>query len=173
MQDEKLDNQYLPTPVQDFIQKLHQANIPFLVVGAFAMGAHGFARQTVDVDLWLEMKEQYSAQLVQIFVDQGSTTAIATEVVAYLASNKFIRSRIGSDNANFGLDLIVNLKGMSFEEAYTRKLTLLQNEVPIHYLSLDDLYASKLAAKRSKDSHDIQNLRIAIAARRTQGQQGS
>jgi len=38
---------------RDLLSVFHTAGVDFLLVGAYAMAAHGFPRSTMDIDLWV------------------------------------------------------------------------------------------------------------------------
>lgn len=39
---------------KEMLQILLKENVKFIVVGAYALGAHGFPRATGDIDIWIE-----------------------------------------------------------------------------------------------------------------------
>ncbi|MDL1960041.1 MAG: hypothetical protein LWX01_12045 [Deltaproteobacteria bacterium] len=39
---------------KEILQILLEENVKFIVVGAYALGAHGFPRATGDIDIWIE-----------------------------------------------------------------------------------------------------------------------
>ncbi len=39
---------------KEMLQILLEENVKFIVVGAYALGAHGFPRATGDFDIWIE-----------------------------------------------------------------------------------------------------------------------
>jgi hypothetical protein len=47
---------------KEILQILLKNNVRFLVVGAYAMGAHGYPRATGDIDIWVEPSPENSAQ---------------------------------------------------------------------------------------------------------------
>jgi hypothetical protein len=44
----------LNSDYKDMLQALLDNNVKFLLVGAYAMGAHGYPRATGDIDIWVE-----------------------------------------------------------------------------------------------------------------------
>lgn len=172
---ESLENTVFPEPILAFIRKLRQHDVPFLVIGAFAMGAHGFIRGTLDVDLWISDATQHIQALGFVLLEEGGDPSIHNEIMESLHKNNFIQTTIPTEEKIYGLDIIIQIKKMQFDEVYARRLDLELDGETISFIGLEDLLQSKLIARRHKDIPDIQNLRIAIEARRRQqgGGQGS
>ncbi len=39
---------------KDMLQSLSEENVSFLLVGAYALAAHGYPRSTMDIDIWVK-----------------------------------------------------------------------------------------------------------------------
>jgi hypothetical protein len=46
---------------KEMLQALRDAEARFLVVGAYALAAHGVPRATLDIDIWVEPSRQMHA----------------------------------------------------------------------------------------------------------------
>ena len=56
------------------------------------------------------------------------------------------------------IDLLRSIPGVSFEEAFARRLDVTWGETVVHVIGKDDLIAAKRAAGREKDLRDLRAL---------------
>lgn len=57
---------------KDMLQCLIDAEVRFLLVGDYALAAHGFPRATKDMDLWIEPSAENTPQLLLALKDFGA-----------------------------------------------------------------------------------------------------
>ncbi len=65
------------------------------------------------------------------------------------------------------VDLLQSIDGVEFESAWQRRVesTITTDAIPVHFISLEDLIANKLASSRVRDLADVEALRAAAASR--------
>lgn len=56
----------------EFLGLLHDHDVRFLVVGGYAVAAHGRPRYTGDLDVWLLVEEENAARVTAALRDFGS-----------------------------------------------------------------------------------------------------
>jgi hypothetical protein len=71
--------QSLGKDVRELLQLLDKHEVRFLIVGGFAVAAHGFPRYTKDLDVWLECSDTNATRILAAlsefgFADLGLTT---------------------------------------------------------------------------------------------------
>lgn len=142
--------------VLSVLRQLQQSGVEFLIIGGFAVGIHGFTRNTSDIDVWIGVSEQNLANLAAAVVAFGQSTAMASEFVQYLQQNKF--ARVPYDGGEFHFDLLTHVKGLDWAQSYANSLVIQDRDVTLRYISFEDLIASKRAAKRPQDATDVKNL---------------
>ena len=49
---------------KDILQNLLEEKVEFIVVGAYAMAAHGYPRATGDLDIWVKPDQDNSSTLL-------------------------------------------------------------------------------------------------------------
>ncbi len=66
------------------------------------------------------------------------------------------------------IDLLQAIDGIDFEAAWQRRIesTITAEAIPVHFISLEDLIANKLASSRLRDLADVEALRAAAASRK-------
>jgi len=53
----------LNSDFRDILSAFCEEKVEFMLVGAYAVAAHGLPRATGDIDLWIECSEQNSARV--------------------------------------------------------------------------------------------------------------
>jgi hypothetical protein len=64
---------------RDMLSALLAERVEFLIVGSYAVAAHGSARATADIDLWVRPDETNSKRVMQALVRFGAPTSNLTE----------------------------------------------------------------------------------------------
>jgi hypothetical protein len=62
----------LNSDYKDMLQVLLENDVRFLLVGAYAMGAHGYPRATGDIDIWIEPSAENSKRVYRSMVAFGA-----------------------------------------------------------------------------------------------------
>ena len=57
----------LPNPFKRFIELLEENGVKFLVVGGYAVSAHGYPRYTGDLDIFVAIDLESAAGIVKTF----------------------------------------------------------------------------------------------------------
>lgn len=143
----------LNSDYKDMLQVLLDNRVKFLLVGAYAMGAHHFPRATGDIDIWVEPSAENSARVYRSMVAFGAPLHEIDEGTFATAGIVF---QIGV--APRRIDIITTISGVGFAEAYDRGQVVEIEGLPIPVLSLDDLIRNKRATGRDKDRLDAERL---------------
>jgi len=56
------------------------------------------------------------------------------------------------------IEIITGASGVDFKDRYSRRQKILIDEIPVSFISLQDLKANKQAAGRHKDMEDLEHL---------------
>jgi hypothetical protein len=139
---------------KEMLQILLEEQVDFMIVGAYALGAHGFPRATGDMDIWVKPNEKNSGKLhkalarfgvpiEQIEVDDFSVEGIIFQIGV-------IPRRI---------DIITKIDGVAYGEADEDKITIEIEGFKIPIISLENLIKNKMSTGRKKDEVDVINLR--------------
>jgi predicted nucleotidyltransferase len=138
---------------KEFVASLNKHEVSYLIVGGYAVGFHGHARYTKDLDVWIDATVENSRQLIDSLVEFGFGAL-------GLTSNDFLTSgqvvQLGREPVR--IDLLTSLKGVEFSNAIERALTVEVDGITCNVIGLDDLRASKAAAGRPQDLADLDHL---------------
>jgi hypothetical protein len=143
-----LNNDY-----KDILLSLSNRKAKFLLVGAYAMAAHGYPRSTMDIDLWIMSDPENALLVFQALKDFG---APSEDLSPNDLLEKGIIFQIGV--APRRIDILTSIDGLEFTEAYARSEIIEIEDIPVHVLSVSDLIKNKRASGRTKDLADAEAL---------------
>jgi predicted nucleotidyltransferase len=138
---------------KEMLQCLLGENVRFLLVGAYAVAVHGFPRATKDIDFFVWATPENAANLMRALTKFGAPLHDISE--ADLSSEGII-FQIG--NSPRRIDIITNISGVKFEQAYANKATISIEGIDVPVISLEDLIANKRASARTQDLADVEKL---------------
>ena len=139
---------------KEMLQLLLEEQVDFIIVGAYALGAHGYPRATGDIDIWVKPNNtnsrklykalaRFGAPLEQIEIDDFSMEGIIFQIGV-------IPRRI---------DIITKIDGVTYQEADEDKITVEVEGLMLPVISLEKLIKNKMATGREKDELDIKTLK--------------
>jgi predicted nucleotidyltransferase len=138
---------------RDMLRALSDERVRFLLVGAYAMAAHGYPRATMDIDIWVMPSPENAAAVLRALNHFGAPIHNLTLEDLQVDGTIF---QIGV--APRRIDLITAASGLLFEEAYQRSLTVSIEGIEVHIPSLEDLILNKRTSGRTKDLADAEAL---------------
>ena len=139
---------------KEMLQILLNNEVKFLIVGAYAMGAHGYPRATGDFDIWVEASAENSKKIYKSLSEFSVPLFNITEKVF---AEKGIIFQIGV--APRRIDIITHIDGVIFEEAYKTKELIEVESLKIPFISKENLIKNKQATSREKDKIDVNYLK--------------
>ncbi|HKU81643.1 MAG TPA: DUF6036 family nucleotidyltransferase [Candidatus Tumulicola sp.] len=134
----------------DLLAALNAAGAEYLIVGAYAFALHGRPRATKDVDVFVG-SEPANAQKVWNALSRFGAPLHELRVEDLCVPGTFF---IMGKPPN-QIDVITEIDGVSFERAWSNRVTSSYGGEPAHFLGKDDLIANKKAAGRPQDLADV------------------
>lgn len=138
---------------KEMLQILLEENAKFIVVGAYALGAHGYPRATGDIDIWVEPSNENAQRVIHTLAKFGAPLSNTSEKDF---EKEGIIFQIGV--APRRIDIITTIDGVEFQTAYSRKEVISVEGLDIPILSLEDLIKNKESTGREKDALDARML---------------
>lgn len=138
---------------KEMLLALSGEKVRFLLVGAYAMAAHGFPRATMDIDLWVEPSYANAEAVLRALRSYGAPLHDLSIADLVRDSTVF---QIGV--APRRIDIITGATGLHFAEAYANSVEASTDGIELRALSLDDLIKNKKATNRAKDAIDVEIL---------------
>lgn len=137
----------------NLLRHFHAAGVEYVVVGGYAVIAHGFPRTTGDLDLLVRPSAANARRVVKALGQFGYTQG-EFEEADFVAVPNFI----SFSAKGVWIDLLTDLQGVGFDEAFSTSLELLFDDVPVRYIGLAALRIAKQASGRPQDLRDLENL---------------
>ncbi|MEZ4527527.1 MAG: nucleotidyltransferase [Desulfobacterales bacterium] len=140
---------------KEMLQYLQEEGAEFLIVGAYAMAAHGFPRSTADFDIWVNPAKKNAMRVFRALAKFGAPMQGVSPADFEKPDTVF---QIGV--APCRIDIITTISGnIDFDEAFSRAEHHTFKDICLPILSIDDLIHNKMAAGRSKDLEDVKFLK--------------
>ncbi len=135
---------------RDMLFALSDEGADFLIVGAFALAAHGHPRATGDIDVWIRPSPDNAERVWRALTVFGAplfSFSVEDLTTADLVFQIGVAPR--------RIDIITGIDGVEFDDAWaTRKLFEVEG-ITLATLSREHLLANKRASGRPKDLADV------------------
>jgi hypothetical protein len=138
---------------RDMLHALSDEKVRFLLVGAYALAAHGYPRATMDIDIWVMPSPQNADAVFRALRRFGAPLHNLTKEDLQKDGTVF---QIGVSPRR--IDIITAASGLTFEQAYRRSLPVNIEGIEVYIPSIDDLIRNKRASGRTKDLADAEAL---------------
>lgn len=135
---------------REMLSCLKGEGVEFMVVGAYALAAHGYPRATGDLDIWVRNTSANAQRIMHALATFGAPLSSLSEE-DFTSTDMIIQ--LGVEPCR--IDLLTGIDGVEFDEAWGRRVTITLGELEIYVLSKGDLLKNKLATDRDKDQGDI------------------
>jgi len=138
---------------RDMLQALNDADADFLVVGAYAVAAHGHPRATGDLDIWVRTDANNASKIIAALsafgapMDQISEEDFASPSIVF---------QIGVPPGR--IDILTDVSGVEFGAAWESRMLITIDGITFPVLGRADLIANKRASGRPKDLADLDAL---------------
>ena len=137
---------------KEFAELLNAHRVDYLVVGGYALAAHGHPRYTGDIDFWIRPGADNIAQLLT------ALTAFGFGSLGLCAEDFTLDTVIQLGHPPARIDLLTAIDGVSFDACFSRREQLVFAGVPLNIIGLEDFKLNKQASGRPKDLLDLESL---------------
>jgi hypothetical protein len=145
--------QELAQDFKEFLNLLRVNQVEYLLIGAYAVGYHGYPRATQDLGVWIASTPQNATRLVAVLHEFGFGMAEVTPEFV-LRPNNIIR--MGREPVR--IEILNWASGVDFDECYRERVVDEVDGVEVSLIGLDQLKKNKKAAGRLKDLADLEEL---------------
>jgi predicted nucleotidyltransferase len=143
---------------EDYREMLHilsDEKVKFILVGAYALAAHGYPRATMDIDIWVMPSPDNAEAVLRALRIFGAPSHNLTKKDLEEDGTVF---QIGV--APRRIDIITAATGLKFEDAYRNSILINIDGIDVHIPSIADLIINKKATRRTKDLADAEALEL-------------
>jgi hypothetical protein len=141
---------------QDFVDLLRafiDADVRFMVVGAYALAHHGRPRATGDLDVWVDATPENAGRVMRALAAFG---APLHDVAEEDFARPGIVYQMGVPPGR--IDVLTELTGLSFDEAWPERATGQFDGVTVAFIGRSAFLRNKRATGRPRDLGDIDGL---------------
>ncbi len=135
----------------DLVDVLNAEKVEYVIVGAFALAAHGFPRATGDIDFFVRPSAENSHRVVRALRNFGAPLSAAGVSEADFDKPGSIY-QIGVVPRR--IDVITEISGVSFDDAFSTRLVCDVDGREVPFLGRETLIRNKRASARPKDLID-------------------
>jgi len=136
---------------RDLLSEFNAAGVEYLVIGAYALAAHGRVRATGDLDVWVRPSHENAKRVISALAAFGAPLLDLSEADLTRPDLVF---QIGV--APLRIDILTGIDAVDFDGAWANRVTseFMGQKVPV--LSVADLINNKRAVARSQDLADVE-----------------
>ena len=141
---------------RDFVEMLFalsETGADSLIVGAYAVAAHGHPRATGDLDIWIRPSPENAERVFQALQVFGAPLSNISQEDFSLPGTVF---QIGVSPSR--IDILTSLTGVAFDQAWQNKMAIIIEGREVFCIGLDDLLINKKATGRPQDLADVDSL---------------
>lgn len=138
---------------KEFLNLLNFNKIPYLLIGGYAVGYHGYPRATNDLDVWIAIDSKVATQMVSVIKEFGFDTEQLSQEI-FLKKNNIIRM----GEPPIRIEILNTISGVSFDECFKKRIVTKLDGIKVNIIGLDQLKQNKKASARHKDIDDLENL---------------
>jgi hypothetical protein len=139
---------------KEMLSQLLENKVEFLLVGAYALAAHGFPRATGDIDIFVKPDKANAAKVYKALIYFGAPLE-NIEIDDFSVPGTVFQIGVMPRR----IDIITEITGLNYDEASADKETVEIDNLAIPIISKKNLIINKLATGREKDRIDAETLR--------------
>jgi len=143
----------LPKDFKEFLRLLRAHRVEYLLIGAWAVGYHGYPRATNDLDVWIAISTVNAQRVVKALREFGFDVS-EPSASKFLQENQIIRMGVEP----IQIEISTSISGVDFAECYDERIESIMDGEPVSVISLRHLKINKKASGRFKDLADLDYL---------------
>lgn len=138
---------------EEFLQLLNGHKVRYLVIGGYAVAIHARPRFTNDLDVFVDTERSNAEGVLAALKDFGFGD-VGISLDDLTKPDQVIQMGLPP----FRIDLLTSITGVSFPEAWKRRVTAMYGKESVTFISKQDLITNKKASGRKRDMQDVEEL---------------
>lgn len=139
---------------KELLRLFNDKYIEYLVVGGYAMAAHGYPRYTGDIDLWVWSTHDNAEKIIEALREFGFGN-VGLKPEDFQKPQQVIQ--LGFPPAR--IDLLTDIDGVTFVDCWPGRLVLDFDGVMVPVIGKSDLIRNKESSNRLQDRADLEKLK--------------
>lgn len=137
----------------DLLRAFIDADVRFLVVGAYALALHGRPRATGDLDVWVDATPENAGRVMRALAAFGAPLG---EIAVEDFSREGVVYQLGV--APGRIDILTRLTGLTFADAWHDRVRRPFGDIDVDFIGRASFIRNKRATGRPMDLADIEGL---------------
>ncbi len=137
----------------EFVGLFLDNDVRFLIVGGYALAAHGLPRLTGDLDAWIWISDENAERVIKALTEFGFG-ALGLTVADFNRRDSVVQLGYPPHR----IDILTEIEGVSFEPSWGRRLEVVLDGRLVPIIGREDLIANKRASGRPQDIADVARL---------------
>jgi hypothetical protein len=143
----------LSKDIEECIELFLSKGVEFLVVGGYALAAHGAPRFTEDIDFFICISKENAGKVFQALLEFGFPQS-EIRVEDFLEAEQVIQ--IG--RRPYRIDILTSIDGVTWDEAWQSRIPVQLGSKRCWAIGLEALIKNKRASGRPQDLADVARL---------------
>lgn len=135
---------------EEFVSILNAHHVEYVIVGAYAVGYHGYIRATTDMDVLINSKPANAALVAAALKDFAGVEVDPAQIKE--------KTMIELGREPNSVNIITTITGVTWEKVWASRVAGEIGKQPAPFLSKKCLIENKLAADREKDRLDLKGI---------------
>jgi hypothetical protein len=146
---------------RDLLREFNAHNVRFLIVGGYAFSFYTEPRATKDLDIFIDRSPENALRVFRALATFGAPlTGMSPKDFENI--DAFFQVGVAPSR----IDILQTIEAVDFDAAWQTSEAGMIGDIPVRYISFDDLVKNKLAVGRLRDLADVEALQEAKAASR-------
>lgn len=141
---------FINSDFSDLLRLFKNNGVKYLVIGGYAVIQYAEPRFTKDLDLWISTDPSNAAAVYKALHEFGAPLTDLTE--ADFAEEGYFY-QMGMPPVR--VDILMGIPGIQFADAWERRVVVNFDDIPVVFISRQDLIISKQASGRPQDLIDV------------------
>ena len=137
----------------ELLECFERNDVRYLIIGGWALAAHGVPRMTKDLDVWVWPEGSNARKVVAALVEFGFGGLELTEA-DFIEPDTVVQLGYPPNR----VDILTTPSGVDFETCWADRVDVDLGELVVHFIGREDLKANKRAVGRLQDLADIESL---------------
>ncbi|PYS74947.1 MAG: hypothetical protein DMF73_02420 [Acidobacteria bacterium] len=143
----------LNSDFRDILSAFCEEKVEFMLVGAYAVAAHGLPRATGDIDLWIKCSEENATRVLAALGKFGAPVSNLL-IKDFLTAGTVVQLGVAPRR----IDVLTEITGVSYAEAEAERQFITIEGITIPVIGISHLIRNKRAVGRPQDQADAARL---------------
>jgi len=145
----------LNSDFRDILSAFCEETVEFMLVGAYAVAAHGLPRATGDIDLWIKCSEDNANRVLSALKRFGAPLSNLSKE-DFLTPGSVIQLGVSPRR----IDVLTTITGVDYAEAESEQEFVKLEGLTIPVIGINQLIRNKKAVGRPQDQADVARLEV-------------